>query len=91
MRMASTLPRLPLFEALAGHDPTSTAVVHSASGRRFTYGQLLGDVAEAKDRLLQEAGGSAIDGHRVAFLAENSYDYVGAQRETPFKRLWIEN
>jgi hypothetical protein len=77
MRMASTLPRLPLFETLAGHDPKSTAIVHSASGKRFTYGQLLGDVARAKDRLLQEAGGGALDGLRVAFLVENSYDYVG--------------
>lgn len=77
MRLASTLPRLPIFEAIANHDRQSTAVVHSASGRRFTYGELLGDVAEAKDRLLQEAGGSSIDGHRIAFLVENSYDYVG--------------
>jgi hypothetical protein len=78
-RMASTLPRLPIFEAIASHDPQSTVVVHSRSGRRFTYGELLGDVADAKDRLLKEAGGSAIDGHRIAFLVENSYDYVGAQ------------
>ena len=85
--MASTLPRLPLFETLAGHDPKSTAIVHSASGKRFTYGQLLGDVARAKDRLLQEAGGGALDGLRVAFLVENSYDYVGTQRESPFESL----
>lgn len=78
-RMASTLPRLPIFEAIASHDPKSTVVVHSASGRRFTYGELLGDVAEAKDRLLKEAGGNALDGQRIAFLVENSYDYVGAQ------------
>ncbi|PSS15157.1 hypothetical protein M430DRAFT_104894 [Amorphotheca resinae ATCC 22711] len=74
--MASTLPRLPIFEAIASHDPKSTVVVHSASGRRFTYGELLGDVAEAKDRLLKEAGGNALDGQRIAFLVENSYDYV---------------
>jgi acyl-CoA synthetase (AMP-forming)/AMP-acid ligase II len=83
MRTASTLPRLPLFEAIASHDPKSTAVVHSASGRRFTYGELLGDIADAKDRLLQEAGGNSIDGHRIAFLVENSYDYVGALRGSP--------
>jgi hypothetical protein len=77
------LPQLPLFEAIAAHDPKSTAVVHSASGRRFTYGELLGDIAEAKDRLLQEAGGNSIDGHRVAFLVENSYDYVGALPKSP--------
>lgn len=76
--MASSLPRLPVFEAIARHDPDSTAVVHSVSGRRFTYGELLGDVAEAKDRLVKGAGGKPMDGHRVAFLVENSYDYVGA-------------
>lgn len=84
MRTASTLPRLPLFKAIAAHDPKSTAVVHSVSGRSFTYGELLGDVAEAKDKLLQEAGGSAIDGHRIAFLVENSYDYIGVHREFSF-------
>jgi malonyl-CoA/methylmalonyl-CoA synthetase len=76
--MASTLPRLPIFEALAGHDPRSTVVVHSASGRKFTYGELMRDVAEGKERLLKEGGGK-IDGERIAFLVENSYDYVGAQ------------
>ena len=76
--MASTLPRLPIFEALSQHDPKSTVVVHSASGRKFTYGELLSDVAEEKDRLLKQGGGK-IDGERIAFLVENSYDYVGAQ------------
>lgn len=76
--MASTLPRLPIFEALAGHDPKSTVVIHSASGRKFTYGELLSDVAKAKQRLLKEGGGE-ISGQRIAFLVENSYDYVGAQ------------
>ena len=76
--MASTLPNLPIFQALASHDPKSTVVVHSPSGRRFTYGQLLSDVAEAKDRLVRESGGS-LRGERIAFLVENSYDYVGAQ------------
>ena len=77
--MVSTLPRLPIFEAIANHDPKSTCVIHSASGRRFTYGGLLKDVADAKDRLVREAGGRAIEGERIAFLVENSYDYVGAQ------------
>lgn len=80
--MASTLPRLPIFEAIASHDPKSTVVVHSASGRRFTYGELLHDVAERKENLLQESGKSGIEGERIAFLVENSYDYVGAQNET---------
>ena len=79
--MTSTLPRLPIFEAIASHDPDSTVVIHSKSGRRFKYGELLKDVAEAKDRLLEEAHGKSLVGHRIAFLVENSYDYVGAQQE----------
>lgn len=87
MRMASTsaaaavaLPRLALFEAVARHNPDALAVVHSLSGRRFTYGQLLGDVRRARSRLLEargKAAGDDLDGERVAFLVENSYDYVG--------------
>ena len=76
-RMASTLPRLPVFEAIARHDPDSTVVVHSNSGRRFRYGELLGDVCKVRNRLYETAGKSEIDGERVAFLVENSYDYVG--------------
>lgn len=75
-RMASTLPRLPVFQAIAGHDPQSTAVVHSLSGRHFSYGQLLRDVARAKDQLRHDANGRSLDGERIAFLVENSYDYV---------------
>lgn len=77
--MASTLPKLPIFEAIASHDPNSTAVVHSVSGRRFTYGELLKDIAEARDNLHKEAGTNSLDGERIAFLVENGYDYVGAQ------------
>ncbi|KAL8859736.1 MAG: hypothetical protein Q9178_003851 [Gyalolechia marmorata] len=75
-RMASTLPRLPVFEAISKHDPESTAVIHAKSGRRFTYGQLLRDVANARDQLRQSVGEQSTDGQRVAFLVENSYDYV---------------
>lgn len=78
-RMASTLPKLPLFEAISSHDPKSTSVIHSVSGRRFTYGQLLHDVAERRDSLSNEAGPKGLEGERIAFLVENSYDYVGAQ------------
>ncbi|KAL8719828.1 MAG: hypothetical protein Q9181_008012 [Wetmoreana brouardii] len=78
--MASTLPKLPVFEAIANHDPKSTAVIHSISGWRFTYGQLLADVAEARDELRQSAAGQSTDGQRVAFLVENGYDYVGAMQ-----------
>lgn len=81
-RMASSLPRLPIFEAIARHDPKSTVAVHSASGRRFTYGQLLGDVADRKEKLIQESGKSGIHGERIAFLVENSYDYIGAHNGT---------
>ncbi|KAL2271051.1 hypothetical protein VTJ83DRAFT_422 [Remersonia thermophila] len=77
-RMASTasLPRLPVFEAISRHDPDSTAVVHSASGRRFRYGDLLADVCSVRNRLCERAGRSDLDGERIAFLVENSYDYV---------------
>ncbi|KAF6829778.1 AMP-binding enzyme [Colletotrichum plurivorum] len=78
VRMASTttLPKLPLFDAISRHDPESTAVIHSVSGRRFKYGELLGDVRRARDRLLDSAGKPDLDGERIAFLVENSYDYV---------------
>ncbi|KAK8061471.1 hypothetical protein PG994_007837 [Apiospora phragmitis] len=74
--MASTLPRLPLFEAISKHDPDSTAVVHCLSGRSFKYGELLPDVVRTRDRLYEAAGKSDIRGERIAFLVENSYDYV---------------
>jgi len=77
--MASTLPRLSVFEAIASHDPKSIAVIHSVSGRRFSYGELLHDVADAKRKLLLSAGETPIDGQRIAFLVENGYDYVGTQ------------
>ena len=76
--MISTLPRLPIFEAIANHDPRSIAVAHSISGRRFTYGGLLKDVASAKQQLRQATGSQPVEGQRFAFLVENSYDYVGA-------------
>lgn len=75
--MASTLPRLPIFEAIKQHDAKSTAVVHSISGRSFTYGELVNDVAAAKDKLQKNTGGKSAAGERVAFLVENGYDYVG--------------
>jgi len=78
-RLAS-LPRTPLFEAIKSHDPESSAVIHSLSGRQFSYGSLLNDVAIAKQRLANDAGRDteALQGERIAFLVENSYDYVGA-------------
>ena len=78
-RMASslTLPKFPVFDAIAGHDPQSPAVVHCLSGRTFRYGELLPDVCRVRDRIYAAAGKSDIRGERVAFLVENSYDYVG--------------
>jgi len=80
LRSVSSLPRTPLFEALIKHDPNSTAVVHSLSGRSFTYAHLVRDVAVAKDRIVNDARRDhrGLHGERVAFLVENSYDYVGA-------------
>lgn len=73
-----TLPRLPVFEAIAKHDPASTAVVHSLSGRRFRYGELLADVRKARDQLIEAAGRTDdLNGERIGFMVENSYDYVG--------------
>lgn len=75
-RALATLPDLPLFRALDRHNATDLAVVHSASTRSFTYGNLVADVLEHKEKLAQTAGGM-VAGERIAFLAENSYDYVG--------------
>lgn len=74
--MASTLPRLALFEAIKQHNAHSTAIVHSLSGRRFTYGELVNDVAAAKDKLQRNTGGQSAEGQRISFLVENGYDYV---------------
>lgn len=77
----ASIQRSALFEAIQKHDSDSISVVHSLSGRTFQYGSLLNDVAAAKERLLQQTGRDekSIVGERVAFLAENSYDYVGAE------------
>ena len=76
----AALQRSTLFELMLEHKQHSLAIIHSLSGRSFTYGSLLHDVATAKERLLQETGKDekSIAGERVAFLIENSYDYVGA-------------
>lgn len=73
----SSLPRLAIFEAIAAHDPKATAVIHSLSGRRFTYGDVIQDVDEARTKLEKTTNGSSLSGERIAFLVENSYDYVG--------------
>lgn len=78
-RLLSTLPNTHIFRALQNHAPDSLAVVHSASSRSFTYGSLIADVVRAKDDLEQKAttAQGQLAGERIAFLAENSYDYVG--------------
>ncbi|KAL4945294.1 hypothetical protein BDV06DRAFT_184912 [Aspergillus oleicola] len=76
-RSLATLPNLPLFRALNNHDPSSLAVIHNPSFRSFTYSNLVADVIRSKERLSQSLGRrDALRGERVAFLAENSYDYV---------------
>ena len=72
-----TLPRLPILQAIESHDPASVAVVHSQSGRTFTYGEILADVARAKQQFEEAKGGIDLNGERIAFIVENSYDYVG--------------
>lgn len=78
-RLLSTLPNTHIFRALQNHDPESLAVVHSVSSRSFTYGSLIADIVRARDDLEQNASKAQgqLAGERVAFLAENSYDYVG--------------
>lgn len=76
-KLLSTLPDIPIFRALKDHDPASLAVVHSVSTRAFTYGNLIADVLRAKDDLERKTKTGKLAGERVAFLAENSYDYVG--------------
>lgn len=80
----AALQRSAFFEAMQQHDPETTAIVHSLSGRSFQYGSLLHDVAAAKARLLSATGKTerSIVGERVAFLVENGYDYVGALHDT---------
>jgi hypothetical protein len=74
-RTVSSLPNSKFFRALQQHDPLSSAVVHGKSGRSFDYGNLVGDVVRSKELLLDRQ--PVLSGQRIAFLAENSYDYVG--------------
>lgn len=78
----AAIQRSAFFEAIRKHDPSSTAVVNYDSGVAFSYGSLLRDVSRAKEKLLKETGKdeSSIAGERIAFMVENGYDYVGADR-----------
>lgn len=81
----SNLPRTSFFEAITSHDPQSTAVVNSDSAETFTYADLCCDVASSKTTVADQLQGrSNIAGERIAFLVENSYDYVGAPPPIPF-------
>lgn len=76
-----TLPRLPIFEALNSHQKSKPAIVHSSTAKIFTYGDLLTAAACYKDRLLELGKAEEkqdLEEKRVAILAENGYDYVGA-------------
>ena len=75
--MASTLPKSAIFQTLAQHDANKIAVVHSQSGRTFSYGSLVHDIAAVKDILWDRGRRRSLKGERIAFLAENGYDYVG--------------
>ncbi|KAF2172254.1 hypothetical protein M409DRAFT_63004 [Zasmidium cellare ATCC 36951] len=74
----AALQRSAFFDAIQQHDPESTTVVHSLSGRSFKFGGLLQDVAKSKDNLLKATGKTEdqLAGERIAFVVENSYDYV---------------
>lgn len=76
--LLANLPNTHIFRALKEHDRASVAVVHSLSGRSFTYGNLTADVLRAKEDLQKRTGKiGKLSGERIAFMAENSYDYVG--------------
>jgi malonyl-CoA/methylmalonyl-CoA synthetase len=73
------LSNRPLFEAIASQDPSRTAIIHSKSQNRFSYGQLLADVATTRDQL------AGLKGQRVGLLSKNNYDYVGMYPESRTK------
>ncbi|KAK9473376.1 uncharacterized protein V1510DRAFT_363284 [Dipodascopsis tothii] len=72
--MSHVLPSLPVIKALAAHPPTKTAIVHNASGKTFTYGSLVADIAKWRAFL----GGfkNPGTGRRIALMGENSYEFV---------------
>ena len=78
-RMASNSSSDSIFQAIRNHNPGSVAVAHCSSGKQFTYGDLVNDVLQEQRRLQDNAGKAGLVGERIAFLVENSYDYVGAQ------------
>jgi malonyl-CoA/methylmalonyl-CoA synthetase len=85
MQKKVVLPRIPLFEAISKQPLDKIAVVHSASGKRFTYGSLLSDIDTTRARIAavnNSSNSSSERGYdlketRVALLVENGYEYVG--------------
>ena len=81
----NSIPSLPLFLAAKKHaekNPDKVAVIDSAKGREFTFGQLLADAATLKKGILEDLGltdTSDLAERRIAFLAPNGYDYVVTQ------------
>lgn len=74
------LPRLSIFEALDSHPKSKVAIVHSESGKSFTYGDLLADTARYRSRLMmlhKPEFRMDLGERRIAFLVENGYHYVG--------------
>ncbi|KAL4882381.1 hypothetical protein BJY04DRAFT_186971 [Aspergillus karnatakaensis] len=79
-RLLATLPDLPLFRALQSHDPSSIAIVQKPDNGRVesTYGNLLWDVAQAREQLgkLAPGGQDGLRGERIALVMNNSYQFV---------------
>src|ERR1700738_1143227 len=75
------LPALPMFKELVKHAQLGrTAIVDysvAADGSAtYSYAQLLSDVTKFRDDLARELGVEDLKAARVAFLAENGYNYV---------------
>lgn len=79
-RMASNLPRNAIFSALISHDEQKIAIAHSPSHRKYTYGQLIRDVALGRLWLDKKLEHIQTKSTCVAFLVDNGYDYVGARK-----------
>lgn len=79
-RMASNLPRNAIFNALIDHDEQKTAIAHSPSHRKHTYGQLIRDVGLGRLWLDKKLEHIQTKTTCVAFLVDNGYEYVGARK-----------
>ena len=77
---SASLPSLPIFKSLTSHPKDSVAIVQSHNSAAFTYGQLARDVAATRDYLKKRDG--IKNGIRIGVIAENGYEYVGAEAST---------